>query len=1001
MKHYFKTCISTLLFLALGLFANGQIQILSGGSTFEMGNSLAGNGITIVGNPIINCSPNAYGSFSNGQTTSLGISNGVLLTTGAATGAAGPNNSNGLSTNNGYSLNDPQLTGIEGTATHDVCSFELDVIPQCDTLTIRFVFGSEEYPEYVNQGFNDAFGFFVSGPMAGGGTYNNYNIARLPNNVPVSINNVNAGENNSYFINNLGGTALQYDGYTVVLSPKIRVVPCQTYHFKLIIGDGGDATFDSGVLIDFISCTNAFEASLDVTPTGCNLNNGSATVLIDGGIGPFDYNWSHNSSLNGNTATNLSDTPGNYSVTIQDLGIACSEPQTLDFQMVEDGLTPSLVLNSNATSFCIGDTIAVTATCDTIYTWVSPTPLNIQGNTAYFVVSNNLNITAAATNNCGVTTTNFTPTISSSPNIDITTPNHLCLNQPFTLSANTTGAGNFNWTTPNGGTLSGNNIDLGAAQFSMSGLYILTGSFDNCPPHVDSVLVNVVANPTNNLNNVSICPGINTPVNISPAGVNYTWNTLNGVSLTNPQGSQAILSPIINSLYIVSNSFGCNTTIQVNMLPVPVANVSISSVQGCAPLAIQFTDNNTEVMTFQWNFGDGQQSIFESPNHIFHGAAVGDTTYQVSLTMTNASGCSTTSSFPIQVMENIQAQFTASPLVQLFPNVQVSVNNQSTGSGTLSAEWIFENNHYNTWNNVTHDFSTWGDYPVTLVVSNAWCSDTAVVNISITPPPPTALFDAEANGCPGTNVAFESNSQYAQSVTWLFGDGASATGENANHTYTETGVYNVSLIAAGYDGSFDTLTLNNIITIYPLPHVEFVIMDNPISAVVDSASFNNLSSGAVSYVWNFGNGNSSSLFEPTPVFDLVGDYTISLTGTTNHGCSSTFTLSNGLTVTTDGFIEVPTAFTPLTDGPTDGTYDKYSFDNNIFHPHYRSLSTYNLEIFNKWGEVIFKSENPKIGWDGYYQGEMCHEDVYVWKVEGKLYGGVAYSKKGTVTLIIK
>lgn len=998
-KRGFKVVSIILILVGLVFPGWSQIQILSGGSTFEMGNSLAGNGVTIVGNPVINCSPNAYGSFSNGQTTNLGITNGVLLTTGNATGAAGPNNSPGLSTNNGVSLNDPQLTGIEPTATHDVCVFELDVIPQCDTLTIRFIFGSEEYPEYVNEGFNDAFGFFISGPTATGGSYNNYNIARLPNNIPVSINNVNAGENSSYFVNNMGGTSLQYDGHTVVLSPKIRVVPCQTYHFKLIIGDGGDGTYDSGVLIDFISCTNAFDASLTTVPSGCNMDNGTASVQVDGGIGPFHYDWSHNTSLNAPNANNLG--PGSYSVTIQDMGIPCSEPQTLSFEMIEDGPLPILNLSTNNSALCIGDTIAVWASSDTSFTWANPIPLSTFGDTAFFLVNGDFTVTATAENECGVTTSSLSVTSIASPEVDITTASNICLNSPFVLQANVVGNGNIQWTTPNGGSLNGNNIDLGAAQFSMSGQYIITGSSGVCPPNSDTVFVNIIANPTSNVSNANICPGQSIPVQIFPNNISYTWNTLNGVVLTNPNGSAATLAPIINSLYIVSNSFGCNTTIQVGMLPVPSPQINISTLQGCGPLAVQFTDNNPEILNFSWNFGDGGTSIFESPQHIFDAANSGDTTYQVVLNMTNGSGCTTTSYFAIQVMEPIVAAFTATPMTQLFPSVNVSVHNTTTGSGTLAADWQFENVHYNTWTGISHDFSTWGEFPIVLAVSNEWCSDTAIVEINITPPPPVAFFEQEADGCPGTQVAFTSQSQYAQSITWEFGDGNIGSGESVQHTYNENGLYSVSCIAHGFDGSYDTLTLSNIITIYSNPNVSFVIVDNPISAVIDSAVFNNLSQGAVSYNWNFGNGQTSSSFEPLPYFDLVGTYTITLTGTSNQGCVSTFTIADGLTVTTDGFINMPTAFTPQTDGPTDGTYNKYAFDNNIFHPHYRSVSEYKLEIFNKWGEMIFRSEDPKLGWDGYYQGEMCREDVYVWKVEGKLFGGVPFEDHGTLTMLIK
>ena len=231
-----------LLVLALILVTtcDAQLTVTAGGSAFQMADALTGSGVTIQGNPTINCNPNAYGAFANGGSTNLGITNGIVLTTGNAQGMAGANNNTSYGVDNGVQFSDPHLTSIVAQANRDVCALELDIIPQCDTLTIRFVFGSDEYMEFVNEGFNDAFAFFIFGPNPAGGMYNAYNIARLPNNTVVSIDNVNANNNSAYYLDNTNGSQIQYDGRTVVLSPKIKVTPCQTYHFKLIIGDSGD-----------------------------------------------------------------------------------------------------------------------------------------------------------------------------------------------------------------------------------------------------------------------------------------------------------------------------------------------------------------------------------------------------------------------------------------------------------------------------------------------------------------------------------------------------------------------------------------------------------------------------------------------------------------------------------------------------------------------------------------------------------------------------------------
>jgi hypothetical protein len=112
--------------------------------------------------------------------------------------------------------------------------------PGCAGFNVSFVFGSEEYPEFVSGSFNDGFGIFISGPNPAGGNYNNYNIARLPNGQLVSIDNVNANTNAQYYNTNNTGV-IQYDGYTDGLTAQLSVIPCSTYHVKIIIADARDS----------------------------------------------------------------------------------------------------------------------------------------------------------------------------------------------------------------------------------------------------------------------------------------------------------------------------------------------------------------------------------------------------------------------------------------------------------------------------------------------------------------------------------------------------------------------------------------------------------------------------------------------------------------------------------------------------------------------------------------------------------------------------------------
>jgi gliding motility-associated-like protein len=220
----------------------------------------------------INCPEGSYGTFEAGDFTDLGLERGLILTSGGVenagfgNGVANPGNVF-ASTSNG-APGDPDLDYLStlgnGQPSNDACILELDVFVATDELTFEYVFGSEEYPEFVNSSFNDIFAFFISGPGIMGDpnlTNNAENIAVLPDpiNVPVEINSVNNQLNWEYYRTNLDGQSVVYDGLTSdflgvkkSLTAFSEVIPCTTYHLKLAIADRGDFSFDSGVFVSEI-----------------------------------------------------------------------------------------------------------------------------------------------------------------------------------------------------------------------------------------------------------------------------------------------------------------------------------------------------------------------------------------------------------------------------------------------------------------------------------------------------------------------------------------------------------------------------------------------------------------------------------------------------------------------------------------------------------------------------------------------------------------------------
>jgi len=178
------------------------------------------------------------------------FSSGILLSTGNAKEAEGPNkkiNTSGVMNAKG----DKDLESIIKTyRTFDAAILEFDFTPITDSVSFEYIFASEEYPEYANSSYNDVFAFFVSGKNPLGGEYNNVNIAKIPNSeTPVSINTINHSKNNNLYIKNSSGKNNEFDGLTVPLIAKIKVVSGETYHIKIAIADVNDNQFDSGVFL--------------------------------------------------------------------------------------------------------------------------------------------------------------------------------------------------------------------------------------------------------------------------------------------------------------------------------------------------------------------------------------------------------------------------------------------------------------------------------------------------------------------------------------------------------------------------------------------------------------------------------------------------------------------------------------------------------------------------------------------------------------------------------
>ncbi len=250
-------CVAIAAFMFIYTKTDAQLMTTNNGNAAALAAAIVGPGIQ-VSNETMVCPTGASGTFSNGNTTNIGITNGVIMATGRISDAVGPNNAGNTTTSFG-GAGDADLSALSGFITRDACKLEFDFEAIANKVSISFVFASEEYLEWVNTQFNDVFGFLVTGPNPAGGNYTNFNIATIPVNIPITINTINHLTNTPYFIHNPGGPTIEYDGFTVRITASLDIVPCAPYHFKLAIADGSDFAFDSGIFLE----EAGFESSIE------------------------------------------------------------------------------------------------------------------------------------------------------------------------------------------------------------------------------------------------------------------------------------------------------------------------------------------------------------------------------------------------------------------------------------------------------------------------------------------------------------------------------------------------------------------------------------------------------------------------------------------------------------------------------------------------------------------------------------------------------------------
>ncbi len=917
----FRRTFLLLIFLLSIFFAErtrAQLSVSSGFTPQQLvQNVLIGNGVSAT-NITYSGAPLAIGKF-NGMMSNIGLASGVLLTNGSINNAPGPNNLPDAQTANGEP-GDPDLDALlagTGNVTFDRSVLEFDFVPQTNFIQFNYVFASEEYNEYVCANVNDIFAFFISGPGIVGAP----NIATLPGGLPVAIDNVNNGSvgsngtagpnchlgNSAYFVDNDSppGPTVQYDGFTVVLTASCIVQKCQSYHIKIAIADVGDQIFDSGVFLEagsFSSGTTVHASAnanggatiFSCAPTIVQFNNAST------GTNQFIWHFGDGTASNLANPSHVYLNNGNYNVTLYAIDTsACQNNDTLIFPITIGNSQLAANFTTSTQRFC--DSLSVTLHNTSIaanqISWNLGDGTTATGNVvhhSYHTPGDYIVVLTAVDTVCNVTKTHrdtiqVTPwvhvTASCAENIDAG-----CTPLTVNFTSAVTGTSSLLWNFGDGTAFA--TVPNPAHVFQTAGdflifLYITDTSICH-HSIIDTLRMHTITsalNPSFALVGTRYCDSLNVQLTNTSVGAHqYKWLFSDGSSAQSTNSAHTFHNPGNYTVQLIGMDTVCNVSdtvtqnVEIIASPVVTAQATPDTMTGCVPLSINFSNTSINTSEFIWSFDDStSQSILQNPSHTFNSSGP----YNVQLIAVDTSICHRSDTMYVNIAPiNPQpvASFTAVPL-SVCDSLVLNFTNTSLYSQTW--HWNFGDGNTDSIGFIHHTYVDWGTYTVTLNVLDTICLQTATTQQVFYLPPHIVLGIGSdtTQGCDPFTINLINATTGTDQYTWSFSDGSSSeTTTQPSHTFYGAGNYNIHLVATD-----TTACHHNKMTDIPV-HVfnSSVITTFNLQASngCDSLTvdLSNTSFGAQIYLWDFGDGSTSSDALIHHVYHTPGDYTIQLTG---------------------------------------------------------------------------------------------------------------------------
>ena len=478
---------------------------------------------------------------------------------------------------------------------------------------------------------------------------------------------------------------------------------------------------------------------------------------------------------------------------------------------------------------------------------------------------------------------------------------------------------------------------------------------------------------------------------------------------------------IFNIYLTAVSDYGCrdSTYTSLNVHPEVIAAFTVDT-DFCSGISVEFHNQSERAIYYNWNFDDGTGMHLMSDTvpfpYLFTNLDSINKIFHVGLSVISQFGCSDSTYRNITVYPVPIPVFMPDSFYRIFPRNTFGFTNK-TNPGPFTFDWYFGDGDTSIIQTTTfsHTYSSWGSYQVFLHAESNHCQATSPpVVLTIAPPNPVALFDSSVSGCPPITIQFINLSKWGVKYTWIFDNGQSSYDSIPPvQVYTKPGSHPVTLEVVGQPNTLPS-SLTNWITVYDSAIASFNLSDTSDLMLSDNStaivSCYNTSTPPVNsrYLWDFFKApvnpeniiGTSAEVNPQYTFMVIGSYFIVLKMWTNDNCVDS-TYVGPIIVGSTGIVKFPNAFAPDLSGSNGGAYNQYAPNDEVFYPYHEGIASegYRLEIYDRWGELIFVSENVYVGWDGYYKGQLCKQDVYVYKAKGNFLNGKDFTKVGNVTLL--